>query len=163
MRHILFAPWKRFQHIYATVAYVRLAVLGMLVGVFSGIGAILFFLGIEYTKHYILTVWAGMNPPSPAGESLGHVAHFESVYRPYVVVIATTVTGLLTGWLVQRFLPNSLHGMTDGTDAMIKAFHKDKGVIHAKAPIIKGLTSILTIGSGGALGVKGQYHRLALA
>ncbi|MFI3272428.1 MAG: chloride channel protein [Pseudomonadota bacterium] len=161
MLRVLRAPWDRFKRLYATVAYVRLAVLGVLVGIASGIGAILFFLGIEFAKHYILGIWSGMNPPTPAGEGLGHLMEGHGdVYRPWVIVLATTATGLLTGFLVQRFLPNSFLGVTDGTDAMIKAFHRGKGSIAIKAPLIKGLMSILTIGSGGSAGREGPISQI---
>lgn len=159
MLRLATVPWEEFKRLYSTVPYVRLAVLGVLLGILSGVAAVLFFLGIEYAKHYILVVSAGIEFPAPAGEGMHH-ANGIGAYRPWVVPLATCLTGLLTGWLVQRFLPGSFAGVTDGTDAMIKAFHRGKGVISAKAPVIKGLTSILTIGSGGSAGREGPVSQI---
>ncbi|ABM29501.1 chloride channel protein [Nitratidesulfovibrio vulgaris] len=160
MLRILATPWREFARLYSSVAFVRLAVLGIGLGVVSGCAAMLFFLGIEYAKHLILVAWAGLSLPAPAGEGLFHDAAAGGAYRPWVIPLATCATGLVTGWLVQRFLPDSLAGMTDGTDAMIRAFHRGKGVIRKRAPFIKGLTSILTIASGGSAGREGPISQI---
>ncbi|MDR3044922.1 MAG: chloride channel protein [Desulfovibrio sp.] len=161
MLRMLKKPVHEFLRLYRTVAYVRLGVLGMGLGLLSGCAAILFFLGIEAGKHYIQVVWAGLSLPAPAGETLfGHAEAAVRVYRPWVIVAALGITGLVTGWLVQRFLPNSLDGMTDGTDAMIRAFHAEKGVIRRRAPVLKGLTSICTIAAGGSAGREGPVSQI---
>lgn len=152
--------WKSIVARYCSTSYFRLAVLGALVGVFSGLAAVLFFLGIEYAKHYIMLLGAGLQFPVPSGEGLGHGVPDNLVYRPWVIPLATGLTGLVTGWLVQRFLPDSYAGVTDGTDAMIKAFHRGKGIISARAPLIKGMTAALTIGSGGSAGREGPISQI---
>lgn len=67
MLRILATPWREFARLYSSVAFVRLAVLGIGLGVVSGCAAMLFFLGIEYAKHLILVAWAGLSLPAPAG------------------------------------------------------------------------------------------------
>ncbi len=152
--------WKEYLRLYRNVTYVRLLVIGIVLGVLTGIASIFFYLGMEYFEHLILTQWAGLHSPAPAGEGLFHGEGGETVFRPWVVPLACVIVALVTGWLVERFLPNSLSGMTDGTDAMIKAFHHDKGVIRPASPLIKGLTSILTIAAGGSAGREGPISQI---
>lgn len=151
--------WEEYLRLYRNVTYVRMLVLGVVLGGVSGIAATLFFLGIEYFKHLIQAVWAGYSLPAPAGESLFH-GHAGETFRPWVIPLATTTVALVTGWLVSRFLPDSFHGMTDGTDSMIRAFHRQKGVIRPVAPLIKGITSIFTIASGGSAGREGPISQI---
>jgi CIC family chloride channel protein len=151
--------WEEYLRLYRNVTYVRMLVLGVVLGVVSGIAATLFFLGIEYFKHLIQAVWAGYSLPAPAGEALFH-GHAGETFRPWVIPLATTTVALVTGWLVSRFLPDSFHGMTDGTDSMIRAFHRQKGVIRPVAPLIKGITSIFTIASGGSAGREGPISQI---
>lgn len=154
--------WKEYLLLYRNVTYVRMLVIGIILGILTGIASILFFLGIEYAKHLIQVQWAGFHLPSPAGEEIFHGEGGE-VFRPWVIPLACLTVGLVTGWLVERFLPNSIHGTTDGTDVMIKAFHHDKGIIKPKAALIKGITSILTIASGGSAGREGPISQIGAA
>ena len=149
----LLNPWREFLSSYRHISSFRWLILGLAVGVASGLAAAAFYGLVEVGKHWILNVWAGLELPAPQGER-----EFESAattVRAWVVPVATTAVGLLTGWLVQRFIPESVHGGTDGTDSMIKAFHRQGGVIRSKTFLIKGITSILTIASGGSAGREG--------
>jgi CIC family chloride channel protein len=132
--------------------------LGVLVGLASGLAAVGFFGAIEFGKHLIQSQLAGLSLPAPDGE---HLFHGEpGPLRPWIIPVATTLVALVTGWLVQRFIPESEHAGTDGTDAMIKAFHRQGGVIKARAAIIKGATSVLTIVSGGSAGREGPISQI---
>lgn len=159
----MFSPlkrlWRKSLYLYRNITYVRMLVIGIFLGVLTGIASILFFLGIEYFKHLIQAQWAGLSLPAPAGEAMFH-GHSAESYRPWIIPLSCAVVGLVTGWLVERFLPHSINGMTDGTDAMIKAFHQDRGVIKPCAPLIKGLTSIFTIASGGSAGREGPISQI---
>lgn len=161
-----------FLHKRHTV-FLRMIVFGVVLGLLSGAAAILFFLGIEWSKHLIQSVAAGFTLPTPKGESLFHAEtllqggealsfadYGQSALRPWAIPVATTLVALVTGWLVNRFLPNSLDGMTDGTDAMIDAFHHKKGIMSPLGVLIKGATSILTIGSGGSAGREGPISQI---
>ncbi len=156
--------WLLIRRSYLSVGNVRWLLLGVLMGVLSGVAAIGFFYAIEGLKHLWIGGLAGLSLPGPAGEEIfaseeGAVA-LKTASRVWVIPILTTAVGLLTGWLVSRFIPESQAGGTDGTDAMIKAFHNQGGVIRPKIPIIKGLTSILTIASGGSAGREGPITQI---
>lgn len=152
--------WREYLRLYRNVTYVRMTVIGILTGVLTGVASIVFFWGIEYLSHLVQVQWAGYDLPAPAGESMFHGLHGDGVFRPWIIPLACLAVGLFTGWLVERFLPDAIHGMTDGTDAMIKAFHHNKGVIRPRGPIIRGFTSILTIAAGGSAGREGPISQI---
>ena len=53
-----------------SAAYLRKwVVLGALIGVIAGLGAAVFFLGLELATKFFLGTLAGYTPPSPAGTS----------------------------------------------------------------------------------------------
>jgi len=151
-------PWRDFLRTYRHVSSVRWLLLGVVVGVLSGLAAVLFFGAVELGKFVIQHKLAGLTLPAPAGEEIFHGAAGE--LRPWVIPVATTLVGLITGWLVSRFIPDSVHSGTDGTDAMIKAFHHQGGVLKPKAWLIKGITSVGTIISGGSAGREGPISQI---
>ena len=140
--------WQEYLNLYRSVMYVRMLVLGVLVGIFSGLVAVLFRLGLDYSLDFIQHDLAGLG------------AHGAMGGRPWIIPVALVAVAIVTGFLVNRYLPDSIHGVTDGTDAMIKAFHQNKGEIKPKAPIIKGITAVLTIASGGSAGQEGPVSQL---
>ncbi len=154
----LLLPWREFKKSYRHISSVRWLVLGILVGLASGMAAVAFFGAIELGKHLIQTKLAGLSLHSPAGEHLFHGDPGE--FRAWVIPVGTTAVALLTGWLIQRFIPESEHSGTDGTDAMIKSFHHQGGIIRARAALIKGCTSVLTIVSGGSAGREGPISQI---
>ncbi|MBU1611280.1 MAG: chloride channel protein [Proteobacteria bacterium] len=154
----LLNPWREFKRSYKHISSVRWLVLGVLVGIASGLTAAAFFGAIELGKYLIQVKLAGLSLPAPKGEHLFHGEPGPARY--WVIPIATTSVALLTGWLVQRFIPESEHAGTDGTDAMIKAFHQQGGVIKRRAAAIKGITSIFTIISGGSAGREGPISQM---
>jgi CIC family chloride channel protein len=135
----------------------RLA-LGVAVGVPSGLAACLFYLAVEWGGSFLLRGLAGLDLPAPGGERLFHTAL--GSWRPWLVPLFTAAAGLLTGFLVERFIPETIGGGTDGTDAMIKAFHRQDGVIRPRAFLIRGLTSILTLATGGSAGREGPISQV---
>ncbi|WP_419787348.1 chloride channel protein [Pseudodesulfovibrio sp.] len=150
--------WRDFVKSYTTVASFRWLVIGVLVGCLSGLVAVGFFYLVEIGKFFIQHNLAGIISPEPAGEGLfeGPAGHF----RPWVIPICTTGAGLLTGWLVNRFIPETINGGTDGTDATINSFHNQGGIIKPRVAIIKGLCSVLTIASGGSAGREGPITQM---
>lgn len=148
------------RRLYRSVS-TRDLVLGVLVGVVSGLAAVAFFSGVEYFKFLFIHKLAGFTLPHPAGEHIFHGPAGE--FRPWLIPLMTTGVGLLTGWLVVRFIPETIGGGTDGTDAMINAFHNKEGRIRPLAALIKGATSILTITTGGSAGREGPISQVGAA
>lgn len=151
--------WRALTRTYRRISSVRWLILGIGVGALAGLAAALFFFLVEYLHHLFLVEWAGLPLPPADGEALFHSPPGET-HRPWLVPAMTCLTGLVTGWLVQRYIPETMHGGTDGTDGMIKAFHHQGGVIRPLAPLIKGATSILTLATGGSAGREGPISQL---
>ena len=159
---ILMRPFCRLWHeaikTYRTVNTVRFLLLGIVVGVLSGAGAIVFFAGVEGIRFLLLTKLAGMALPAPAGEELFHGHAGPS--RPWLIPVFTTGVGLITGLLVYKWIPDTHANGTDGTDSMIKSFHRLGGLIKPIVPLIKSGTAILTIASGGSAGREGPISQM---
>jgi CIC family chloride channel protein len=145
-------------HSYRTILNVKWLVLGVVTGLMTGVGAILFYVSIEWLKFTLLHQLAGLTLPGPAGEELFHGA--AGAYRPWLLFCFLVPVGLLTGYLVHRFVPLTRHGGTDGTDTMVKTFHQQEGRLAPAVPLIKVGTSILTIATGGSAGREGPISLL---
>ncbi|SKA75036.1 chloride channel protein [Desulfobaculum bizertense] len=153
-------PSRALKTLYSMFSGITLRWIGisLAVGVFSGLAAVFFFTGVEFLKFVFIHKFAGLTLPAPAGEEIFHGV--AGAYRPWLIPIMTTAVGLLTGWLVARYIPGSVGNGTDGTDSMIRAFHHGEGKIPFKVGLIKGLTAILTIATGGSAGREGPISQM---
>lgn len=142
-------------------ASMRWLALAVAVGLISGLAAVGFFTGVEYFKFLLIHKTAGLTLPGPAGEELFHGP--AGLFRPWLIPVMTTAVGLATGWLVVRFIPETIGGGTDGTDTMINAFHNREGRIRPLAALIKGLTAVATIATGGSAGREGPISQVGAA
>ncbi len=77
--------------------------------------------------------------------------------RPWALLLIPTIGGLLSGLLVYSFAPEA---EGHGTDAVIRAFHRDRGKIRRRVPVIKTVASVLTIGTGGSAGREGPIGQI---
>ncbi len=145
--------WKDIVRSYRKLSSFRWLILGVGVGVLSGLAAVLFFLGVEAGKHLFLNMLAGLSLPAPAGEEIFHSTPGE--FRPWIIPIGLTAVGLFTGLMVKHFFPETLLSGTDGTDATIKAFHHQHGRIKPRIWIARTCLAILTISTGGSAGREG--------
>tara|TARA_R110002096_G_scaffold13349_2_gene47357 strand:+ start:496 stop:2304 length:1809 start_codon:yes stop_codon:yes gene_type:complete len=125
----------------------RWVMLSAVVGVLGAIAAWAFRAMIGQFKE-----WFFLAPMGTLDEGLGT---FET--RDLLILLVPTVGGLLVGWLISRFSPDS---EGHGTDSVIRAFHRAKGVVHARVILFKSLTSALTIGTGGAAGQEGPVAQV---
>jgi CIC family chloride channel protein len=145
-------------HSYHSILNFKWLALGAVVGAMTGTLATIFYIVIEWLQHLLLTSWAGYTLPVPAGESLFSGPAGPS--RPWLLFVFLGVVGVLTGYLLRRFVPQTRFGGTDGTDTMIKAFHHQEGHIPPSVPVMKVSTSILTIAAGGSAGREGPISLL---
>ncbi len=134
-------------------------VLSILVGIAAGLGAILFSLASQVVTHFTLVHFAGYTPREAVGEHsiFGHVLENGGELLPWMIVVVMTVGGLASGWLVYTFAPDA---EGHGTDAVIDAFHRKRGLIRARVPVIKTLASAITIGTGGSAGREGPIAQI---
>lgn len=153
------SSWRKTRETYSSISMFRLILLGAITGALAGIVASLFFLGVEGLKFLLLHKLTGLDIPSHGVEHLFHKGPITHTYY-WLIPVFTTSVGLITGWLVHRYLPNGQDHCTDGTDAMTKAFHQQEGHIPPKTFLIKGITSVLTIASGGSAGREGPITQI---
>ncbi len=129
-------------------------ILGGLIGIAAGIGAIIFYYAIIYAQSLFLGNIVGMSVPTASGE--GNNAFVAGNYL--LVPISIILGGLLSGFLVYKFAPEA---EGHGTNSIINSFHNKNGNIRKRVPIVKTIASAITIGSGGSAGREGPTAQIA--
>jgi CIC family chloride channel protein len=133
----------------------RWLLLGTTIGVVAGLGAIVFYLAIDWSTHFFLGQLVGYLPPSPLGEGAPLIRPME---RPWLLPLIVALGGLLSGLLVFTLAPEA---EGHGTDAAIAAIHHRQGRVRARIPPIKLVASAITIGAGGSGGREGPTAQIS--
>jgi H+/Cl- antiporter ClcA len=131
-------------------------VLGILIGLVAGLGAIAFISALEGISKLILETVGGYKPPLPIGEGNRLVAGGFS--RPWAIPLVVGLGGLISGVLVFGFAPEA---EGHGTDAAIAAVHHNPKGIRGRVTLIKLVASAATIGSGGSAGREGPAAQIS--
>jgi chloride channel protein, CIC family len=130
----------------------RGTLIGILIGVVSGLGGIVFNVllqwGTQFFTHDLITLTAG--------------SHSDRLFLGFplirwMMVWIPALGGLIAGLIVFTFAPEA---EGHGTDAMIDSFHRKKGIIRRRVPIVKTIASAITIGSGGSAGKEGPIAQI---
>lgn len=140
----------------ASSYWVKWLILGSLIGVIAGLGAILFYEALVLATHLLLGDLAGYQVPTPAGE--GGLRGSAGFARPWALPLVVGLGGLLSGLLVYSFAPEA---EGHGTDAAITAIHENPRGIRLMAVGVKIVASALTIGSGGSGGREGPTAQIS--
>jgi len=128
-----------------------------LVGVLAGLSGAAFLWGLELFQHVFLENLAGYVPLRAHGELvMGEPGGGPHLFRPWLLILLPAFGGLACGLLTQ-ISPEARGG---GGDAMIRAFHHQGGVIRRRVIWVKGLASMLTLGTGGAGGREGPTMQI---
>ena len=130
-------------------------VVGVLIGIIAGVGAVAFYFAIQAVNGLVLGGITGFYPPNPAGEGAASVSVNPNYY---LIPVSTIVGGLIAGVIVYRFAPEA---EGHGTDEAIAAFHRRDGKIRKRIPLVKAVASAFTIGSGGSGGREGPTAQIA--
>ncbi|PLX67164.1 MAG: chloride channel protein [Denitrovibrio sp.] len=134
----------------------RWFILGSVVGLVAGIGAIIFFLLLQGSAYVFMDYLMGMRVEETAGEP-AHFGHATTELKRWMILFIPALGGLISGFLVYRFAPEA---EGHGTDAAIKSIHYENGYIRWHVPIIKTLASAITIGTGGSGGREGPIAQI---
>lgn len=129
---------------------------GVVVGIISGLGAVAFIYLLEWLKFFALKELAGYQFTHPVGEHIVNLTSHTPLRR-WVLFFVPAVGGLICGLIVYTFVPEA---EGDGTNAMVDAFHNKGGFIRGRVPILKGITSIITLGTGGSAGREGPISQI---
>ncbi|MEN6609456.1 MAG: chloride channel protein [Methanoregulaceae archaeon] len=134
----------------------RVVVIAIVVGIIAGFGALLFFEGLKLGTAFFMGYLLQYAYPQE-GQTVAQISRW-SEPNSLVLLIPILIFGsLLTGILVTRFAPEA---EGHGTDAAIKAFHGD-GRIRKRVPVLKAVTAILTISTGGSAGREGPSAQIS--
>ena len=127
--------------------------LAALVGAAAGLGAIVFHSLCLVVSRVGLQWLARYEPGGPANEAqLLPPFLAPTDLRVWMLPIVPAIGGLISGLLVYR-LASETEG--HGTDAAIRAYHRNRGLIRARVPLVKLVASALTLGTGGSGGREG--------
>jgi CIC family chloride channel protein len=125
------------------------------VGVMTGIAGSLFFVALEHAQRWMLEDLTGYAPLRAFGETVVS-AESTTPFRPWILLFIPAI-GALLGGVLTYFAPETRGG---GGDAMLHAFHQEKGIVRRRVVTIKALASILTLGSGGSGGREGPTMQI---
>src|SRR5208337_1701974 len=131
-------------------------VVAIATGIVAGLGALVLIQGIDFFPKLFLVGIVGYAPPLPGGESQNHLITI-IIARPWLIPVSTSLGGLVSGVLVAKLAPEA-KGV--GTDAAIGEFHRGHALIRTRVPLVKLLTSAITIGSGGTSGREGPIAQI---
>ena len=131
-------------------------ILGSLIGVIAGLGAVVFYETLQFASWFFLHVLAGYNEPSPVGE--GYRVASSHFARPWAIPLVATIGALAGAILVFTIAPEA---EGHGTDAAIAAVHHNPRGIRFRTVIVKIVASALTIGSGGSGGREGPTGQIS--
>lgn len=131
-------------------------VLGVVIGVTAGLGAVVFYEALREATHLFLGVIAGYTVPTPVGEGgRAASAHFT---RPWAIPLVACLGALAGAILVFEIAPEA---EGHGTDAAISAVHHNPRGIRLRTVAVKIVASALTIGSGGSGGREGPTGQIS--
>ncbi len=123
----------------------------VLLGGVGAASALLFTWLLDLCQRFLLVGIAGYQPPGLPQEG-GVLEQVIGPHGLWLIPVATTVGGLISGLLVYGLAPEA---EGHGTDAVVRAFHNAKGYMRARVAPVKMLASAVTIGSGGSAGREG--------
>jgi len=131
-------------------------VLGTVIGIISGTGAIVFYETLRLATYFFLQVLAGYRVPLPVVE--GARVASSSYARPWAIPLVACLGALAGALIVVRFAPEA---EGHGTDAAIAAVHHNPRGVRLRTVFVKIVASALTIGSGGSGGREGPTGQIS--
>jgi len=123
----------------------------IVLGIVGALGAQLFVALLHLAQDLFLTHLAVYAPPD-LPSSGGTLQQVIGPHWLWLIPVATTLGGLISGLLVYSIAPEA---EGHGTDTAVRAFHRDNGFIRPRVTPLKIVASAVTIGSGGSAGREG--------
>jgi CIC family chloride channel protein len=127
-----------------------------LTGLVGGLGALAFKWLTEEGARFFWNLIVGFAPASAGGEPASYAPVPGPPWLPGLI-LAPALGGLASAFLVFRFAPEA---RGHGTDAAIRAYHRQRGEIRSRIPLIKMVASALTLSSGGSAGREGPIAQI---
>jgi H+/Cl- antiporter ClcA len=131
-------------------------ILGCLIGVIAGLGAVGFYEALKLGTHLFLHDLAGYQVPTPSDE--GGLPGSASFARPWAIPLIVAFGGLLSGVLVFTLAPEA---EGHGTDAAIDSVHRRPRGVRVTTIVVKVVASAITLGAGGSGGREGPTAQIS--
>jgi CIC family chloride channel protein len=131
-------------------------ILGVAIGAIAGLGAVAFYLAMDYTGRFLLGYLGDYDVPTAVGD--GGDPGSGGFSRPWAIPLITLGGALASAWIVAKLAPEA---EGHGTDDAIEAVHTDPRAIRARTVAVKMVSSALTIGSGGSAGREGPTAQIS--
>jgi CIC family chloride channel protein len=135
----------------------RMLLHAALVGAAAGLMGSIFFAGVEALQRGVLESWSGYIPLRAGGEEILGEVRRRGPFRPWLLVVIPAAGAFLGGAISTWLAPETRGG---GSDAIIEAFHRKGGLVRKRVAFVKGIVSILTLGSGGSGGREGPTMQM---
>jgi len=127
------------------------------IGVVAGLGAALFYYLINLITGSLLVQLAGLTLPTEGSTAISDLSWSSSFPRILIVPALLVVGGLAVGLIAWGGAPEVAG---HGTDATIRAFHRNSGKVRIRVPILKTIASAITLGTGGSGGREGPVSQI---
>jgi CIC family chloride channel protein len=134
----------------------RVLIIAIVVGIIAGTGSLLFYEGLKWGIAFFMGHLLQYAYPQE-GQSVATISQWSEPHSLILLIPIMVFGSLLTGILVTRLAPEA---EGHGTDEAIKAFHGD-GRIRKRVPVLKAVTAILTISTGGSAGREGPAAQIS--
>ncbi|HUH78269.1 MAG TPA: chloride channel protein [Methanoregula sp.] len=134
----------------------RVILIAGVVGIIAGFGSLLFYEGLKWSTVFFTGFLLQYAYPQE-GQSIAQISLWSQPHSLILLLPILFLGSLFTGILVTAFAPEA---EGHGTDAAIKVFH-GTGKVRQRVPLIKAVTAILTISTGGSAGREGPSAQIS--
>jgi CIC family chloride channel protein len=131
--------------------------LAILVGAVAGLGGVAFEFAASAVSRLALVDFAGYAPEGPRGDLELFKAENVPPLAPWLLLVLPAF-GCFVSALMSRWWAPEARG--HGTDAAIDAYHRQRGRIRGRVPVVKSICSAVTLGCGGSGGREGPIAQI---
>ncbi|MGH7290769.1 MAG: chloride channel protein, partial [Myxococcota bacterium] len=113
---------------------------------------------LEHATRFTLHELAHLTPPVPPGDAiLSAPSSPTGPPRAWLLFFLPALGGLISGLIVYTLAPEA---EGPGTDEMIRAFHRARGVVRLRVLPVKAIATIVTLATGGSAGKEGPVAQI---
>ena len=138
----MFRYGKRLGKLFAVGGYLPRILLASVIGFVTGLVAVAFHFSLGWATYVVRLPW----------ESAGALPKWSFAFVPMI-------GGFIVGLVIYKFT-RTPEAAGQGTDNMIRSFHREGGVVRARVAPVKFFTSIVTLASGGSAGYEGPISQI---
>ncbi|MBN2546367.1 MAG: chloride channel protein [Spirochaetes bacterium] len=135
---------------------IKFILLTILVGIISGLSAVLFYVMLEFSKFFFINFIAGDKIDYAYGNIHFLPEYIHKFHRWLLIFLPALGTG--AGGVLTYFFAPEAEG--HGIDNILDTYHNKDSKMKIRVPIVRFFASILTIGSGGSAGRVGPIAQI---